>query len=290
MTEFKFACPVCGQHITCDSTKSGTQLDCPTCFQKLIIPDAPRSDATKLVLNAALVTTRRFQPNETQADAVTGKRSSKGGFPVAALVFFILVCAAAAVVFALRGKIFHSESNNSANIQSQKAQTFLAAASVSDTNWILQLEEVTIPDTPAAGRIHGRVFYQSHVVLQGGNLTFRQGMGRPPDSSLIINLSMKEARELAGASYSIRTNDTNAPRVLLRWRDDQQEFAKQSLEGGYALRLDFGRLSDKYLPGRIYFCAPDEMKSFVLGTFVAEVPKPPSSKSPHPPGPHKRRR
>ncbi len=41
MSEFKYACPVCGQHIKCDSSQSGTQMECPTCFQKIVVPQAP---------------------------------------------------------------------------------------------------------------------------------------------------------------------------------------------------------------------------------------------------------
>src|SRR5690349_6742738 len=53
MSEFKFACPVCGQHITADSGTSGTHLECPTCFQTLIVPNAPAFGEGKLVLTAA---------------------------------------------------------------------------------------------------------------------------------------------------------------------------------------------------------------------------------------------
>ena len=51
MSEFKFACPVCGQHITADSSASGSQLDCPTCFRKIVVPQAPAAE-TKLLLSA----------------------------------------------------------------------------------------------------------------------------------------------------------------------------------------------------------------------------------------------
>ena len=51
MSEFKFTCPVCGQHIAADSTASGAQIECPTCFQKIIIPQAPRADS-RYILSA----------------------------------------------------------------------------------------------------------------------------------------------------------------------------------------------------------------------------------------------
>src|SRR6266446_9700702 len=47
MSEFKFACPVCGQHITADSSTGGAQIQCPTCFQKIVVPQPPVAGNTK---------------------------------------------------------------------------------------------------------------------------------------------------------------------------------------------------------------------------------------------------
>ena len=45
MAEFKFSCPQCGQHIQCDSGYSGSQINCPSCHQAIMVPQAPRSAA-----------------------------------------------------------------------------------------------------------------------------------------------------------------------------------------------------------------------------------------------------
>jgi len=45
MAEFKFSCPQCGQHIQCDTGYSGMQINCPTCQQAIVVPQAPRSAA-----------------------------------------------------------------------------------------------------------------------------------------------------------------------------------------------------------------------------------------------------
>ena len=55
MSEFKFACPVCGQHITVDSRASGSQLDCPTCFRKLVVPPPPVSTDSKWIVTTSVV-------------------------------------------------------------------------------------------------------------------------------------------------------------------------------------------------------------------------------------------
>ena len=46
MTEFKFFCPQCGQHIQCDTGYSGTQINCPICKQSIVVPQAPRANAS----------------------------------------------------------------------------------------------------------------------------------------------------------------------------------------------------------------------------------------------------
>ena len=67
MSEFKFACPVCGQHITADSSTSGGQIECPTCFQKIVVPQAPGVQDTKFILSATQVA----KPRPTSADAAS---------------------------------------------------------------------------------------------------------------------------------------------------------------------------------------------------------------------------
>lgn len=38
MSDFRFACPHCGQRISCDSQYRGTQIPCPSCQQTLTVP------------------------------------------------------------------------------------------------------------------------------------------------------------------------------------------------------------------------------------------------------------
>jgi DNA-directed RNA polymerase subunit RPC12/RpoP len=41
MSEFKFTCPQCKQHIQCDSSYVGSQINCPACRQTIIVPLLP---------------------------------------------------------------------------------------------------------------------------------------------------------------------------------------------------------------------------------------------------------
>lgn len=270
MSEFKFACPACGQHITCDSAKSGAQLACPTCFQKLVVPHAPEGDISKLILNASLVRSRPLPQNGAPVGDGARAPSCAGKFPVAAIV--VLVCVVGAL-FVFRGKIFKQSAQYGPSNP-------LSSATTNDPAWKLDLTGVTIPDKPVAGRINGRVFNSQGATLKGGALTFRQGPTELPELGMRITLFVREGGELAGKSINVETNHTKAPNVVFGWRDDPQQPMLLDTPPDYALRLQFGEVVGDHLPGKIYFCATDEAKSWVVGTFDAEIIKSSQPNSP----------
>src|SRR5258708_40351660 len=104
MSEFKFACPVCGQHITADSTTTGSQLECPTCFQKIVVPQAPASADPKFILSAAQVAKPR-PGSQNEAAPLRDKTSSfKEPLLWAAVVLVVVAAGAAGYIF--RDRIF----------------------------------------------------------------------------------------------------------------------------------------------------------------------------------------
>jgi len=72
------------------------------------------------------------------------------------------------------------------------------------------------------------------------------------------------------------------PKIVLIWKDDQQKPVRRNISNGYALKVAFGEAASGRIPGKIYISLPDENKSFVAGTFNAEIrkPAPPKSKQP----------
>src|ERR1017187_1091925 len=249
MAEFKYACPVCGQHIKCDSSQSGSVMECPTCFQKITVPQAPATDETKFII-AGTKAGERPVPKRPEP----GPTAPVEGFPVAAMVLILLVCAAGAAVFAFRGKIFKSagaETNQIAGA-SEKEQTSaanmtnqappnpaLAASLANDTNWTLNLDAATIPDSPVAGRINGKEFICQRSFVDVGALTLRTANRGPPDLGVTIYLHANRSEDLAGKSVNITSDTTNSPRVRLRWRDGQQAALEKNFRQGYALRVEF---------------------------------------------------
>jgi DNA-directed RNA polymerase subunit RPC12/RpoP len=112
MSEFKYACPVCGQHIKCDSSQTGTQMECPTCFQKITVPQAPDTDDQKLIIKGTKVGNERPTPKISEATPIAAPEK---GFPGVTVVLIILVCIAAAVGFVYRGTIFKAAAGGATN-------------------------------------------------------------------------------------------------------------------------------------------------------------------------------
>jgi hypothetical protein len=280
MSEFKFACPVCGQHITCDARTSGSQMECPTCFRKLTVPQPPATGSPNLVLTASEVTNRPLMVGVAGAVDPPARRQ----FPFAAVALLVVLCAIGGTAFVFRGKILKfgqggpaANANAAATKKPKAPKPFAPPAN--DTNWTLHLAEVEIPETPAAGRVHGLDFLSPRATLQGGKLDFRQG-----GTGLTIQLFAKQGEDLAGQSINIEASRTNSPRVILRWKDDEEKSATKNIREGYALRLEFGQATNARMPARIYLCTSDESKSYVAGTFITEIRKapPPKPKSPKP--------
>ena len=146
-----------------------------------------------------------------------------------------------------------------------------------DSNWLLNLQGVAIPDSVAAGRIHGQDFLVERAVFSHGALILRTGRKGPVTFGVTINFNGAQPAALAGKNLNILADTNKSALVTLHWEDDDAN-ARGSYDINYALRLEFGTLTNRHLPGRIYLCTPDPQKSYVMGTFDADVPV---SKSQH---------
>ncbi|MGO8929567.1 MAG: hypothetical protein ACLQU3_22095 [Limisphaerales bacterium] len=291
MSEFKFACPVCGQHITADSKTSGGQIECPTCFQKIVVPQAPLVEDTKLILSAAQVGKPR--PSSAEATSQLGPlRPVSHGISLAALVaLLVLFGAAGAALFVFRDRIVRAARGlvpaSTNTLPKSGAPTVLNATYPIPTNitWTLDLTNAVFPEATAAGRIHDSGFFCERAILRGGLLLLRQGKTWPWDLAISVKLFVRQGEELNGKTVKIDAARTHAPAVVLRWKEAEQQPATETITDGYALRLVFGEATNGRMPGKIYICLPDAAKSVVAGTFDAEIrkPSPPETAPPSPP-------
>jgi hypothetical protein len=274
MSEFKFACPVCGQHITADSSVSGTPLECPTCFQTLIVPHAPAFGDQKLVLTAAKAG-RKPAPGDPNAGPGKVAQHPRRGV----LIPLALLVGTGGIAFLL----WHNQLMRLANGFADRAtRTPTNQAQVipfhsphpipANVSWTLNATNVAIPDSAVAGSVHGQGFLCERAVLKGDRLSLRQGPAGPPELGITVSLSGRTAQDLSGKTILVNpSTPVPAPRVVLRWKDEQQEPVTQHIHAGYAMKLLFGRIAESKIYGRIYIALPDEQKSFAAGNFEAEI-------------------
>lgn len=279
MSEFKFACPVCGQHITCDSGSSGSSMACPTCFRQLVVPQATAPGASNLVLTASEVSAR---PGPLPGDGGAAAGPAKC-FPWAALVLGLVLGMAATAGFIFRGQISSAVPKawrGDTNSPAAGAPPFVAVSAPpgSATNWTLNLAAAKIPAAPVAGQINGQRFAMQRAMIKGGMLVLWQGPKWPPDAGMAVDFFARQAEDVAGKTVIVEAARTNAPLLLVRWKDEQGELVTQHYHEGYALRVEFGPIAGLRLPGKIYLAAPDDEKSYLAGTFDAEISRPPPPK------------
>src|SRR6266481_5741621 len=283
MSEFKFACPVCGQHITADSSNSGGHIACPTCFQKIIVPQAPTSADPKFILSATQVGKPRpvgtANGEQLGADHSADRRKSL----IATIALVVVVGAAGGSTFAFRGKIFKSSREKADGAGKKAAVAAKVYPIQTNINWTMSLSEATIPEETAVGSIHASGFFCERATLQGGHLTLRQGRSGPADLGITVQLFAHEGEELSGKTVEIQPDRAPPlPKIVLRWKDEQQKAVTRNINNGYALKVAFGEAASGRIPGKIYISLPDENKSFIAGTFNAEIRKrpPPKAKQP----------
>lgn len=277
MSEFKFACPVCGQHITADSSASGKSLECPTCFQRIIAPQAPLSGDPKLILSGSKASTARVAAE----NGVEAPKSRLENLK-ASLVPLLLLLVSGSVAFLL----WHNQLTGLANGLAERATgpvpkpvtpTAFSSPHPIPTNvsWTLNITNGLIPNGGVVGSIHGNGFLCERATLKAGRLSLRQGTSGLPDLAVTVSLGVRQPELLTGkAVFVTPTNPVPAPRVSLRWKDDQQEPVTQHIHSGYAMKIVFGNITDGKIHGRIFIAVPDEQKSFAAGNFAAEIIKP----------------
>ena len=265
-------------------------MECPTCFQKITVPQAPASGDQKFILTGSKVTPKKTSPQGEATPVLKAEPESK--IPAIILVVVGVVLVAGAVAFYGRGK--NSKPGEArpgiaaiTNAGQAPKSTAAVAPAANDTNWMLKLAAVTIPEAPVAGRIHGQDFVIERAAMQNGRLILRQGTRGPVEFGVQVNFSNTPPEVLAGKSLNVLADTNKSAPVSLYWKDGGGAVQKIIYQDSYAMRLEFGAIAKGRLPGKLYLCTPDEEKSYLMGTFNANIIKP-KPKIPGQPAPVKK--
>ena len=190
MSETKFACPVCGQHITADSNRAGAQLECPTCFRKIIIPQASGSSEHSLVLSA--LEANRPRPPATRAQATArhpGKRSA-GWLGFAALL--VVFAALGATAWKFGGDWFRQ---GDGAVQDRSGEPHQTHGAIGVGAWNSQVEYTEISLQKGNSLI-----YESHLESGAPGWRFFKGNWKAADGILAQTEIAPDCRAIAGSS------------------------------------------------------------------------------------------
>lgn len=273
MSEFKFACPVCGQHITVASNSSGQQMDCPTCFRRIVVPQAPASGDSKLLLAGAQPAQPRPAPLAVDLEPL-GRRRSRTSLLETALLL-VLLGASAALIYFYRAPLLRAVGLAKKPVPQAHTKEGATNAAPVAAIWTLDPSKAVVPERMVSGRLHGREFVCEKALFSGGILSLRQGAAWPPDLGLDILLSAQKAEQLNGKSIVIAPGARSVvAKIVLRWKDEQNQAQSRDFTTGYALNLFVGPANGQRLSAKVYVALPDRQESFAAGTFEAEVVQP----------------
>lgn len=294
MSDFRFACPNCGQHVVCDTSNAGMQIACPVCQTLLTVPQPPpvaAAPAAAPTPGRLTINKTAHQPQASASPPAAGNAPPKPAWgtqpkrlpmrpkkksplvPIG-IVCGVLVALAIAwfgVVAPYRQKQEQQKKEAAEAAQRQKEQDEKAAREAAERKkavWSLDLAKAKFPERPASGLVHGTDFKVERAIYQAGTLILVQTNGSPREFTITVPLRGNET--LSGKSVNVASTDTNVtqPRIVMSWKDPVittpgvERYAK-----GYAMKLQFGTGTERKFPGKIYLAVPDTQQSFVAGDF-----------------------
>ena len=154
-----------------------------------------------------------------------------------------------------------------------KLEDAAAPAGYSGPKWTMDAAKANIPDKPASGWLMGGDFKVDDATLNAvGFLTFHQGKPSEPSAYLMILGLPKTLPELEGKNFTVTERQDASQRL---WAHagrtfEGEKMAKVQIFGEYTMKMEFGRITEGKLPGKIYVSLPNASKSVVSGKFTVE--------------------
>jgi hypothetical protein len=146
--------------------------------------------------------------------------------------------------------------------------------------WTLDLMQAKIPASRVNGMLAGTNFVADSARLEPSAtahvLAFIQG-APTPERELLVYLHLKPGETLGGQTLEV-TSDMRGggiPSIAKLWKTNPRYApTTKFFSGGYALRLEFGAVTNNTVPGKIFAALPDPEQTVVAGSFVANMPAP----------------
>lgn len=264
MKEFKFACPVCGQHMAATPEQTGAHVQCPSCFRELIVPPPPSGESQTFIITASEYR-RPASPEPPELPvSMPPLQHPKKHSTLAGVIGVMAVGLVVALGFLL------ARTQHDGHRPGATGRHAPGTSRHSQHAWTFDTNAMRVPDTPAAGILLGRTFICDRAVFQGSTLNLRQGRDWPPELGLSIELAGKTPEQLAGQRCCWTDTSEDRPRLILRWKDNGQPMRK-AVAVPFIVVLEFDQVRSNRLTGGLYCCIADDSKSVVAGRFDAQI-------------------
>jgi DNA-directed RNA polymerase subunit RPC12/RpoP len=137
------------------------------------------------------------------------------------------------------------------------------------SGWASDISNVSFPDRPVSGKLHGMDFAAKTASFRNGDLKLRAANG------MVLDV-YRLGTAIEGRSYEIRSEDDDPanPRVKMTWNEGEA-VQTATFNKGYGMKLRFGQVINRKVSGKLYLCFPDDAKSCVAGTFEVRLPQQP---------------
>src|SRR5687767_794016 len=96
MSDIKFSCSACGQHMVCDAQFAGRNTECPSCRWDITVPSASEAVAltppplSESIVSASLKLATTAQSNSGVADAEEISKSFEGTMQILGLLAILM--------------------------------------------------------------------------------------------------------------------------------------------------------------------------------------------------------
>jgi hypothetical protein len=306
MANFTFNCSACSQQIQADDAWADQVIQCPLCNASVVVPKNQKAASTLGKQLVAVPSGTKLSAGSTQvARSATGtgavvrsfqKKEVKKQSPVVkfAIVAAVLVALGAGVYFAMPylpflkkdGDAGASQQAGKPGVPGQGDAAQAAADApppppkevpMTPPAYTLDVAKAKISEGKANGSIVGTNFVPDLVRLDkiGPSyvLNLRQGAGQSPDRGVLVSLKLGPSESPTGHVFTVskEMKGTSVSHVTRVWKTNPKYAAQtKNFFDGYALKLEFGQLTDSNtIPGKIYLAFPDTEQSVVGGVFNA---------------------
>lgn len=276
MSDIKFSCPQCGQHISASQIWASRQIPCPKCQAVLTVPGHSPAAAS------SIPPVLPFAPPLLNSPSLvtTTPRPAKGASPWIWIILGVGMVGVAVVALLgfLAFNYFKTQQPRVTTLREEAPApptvVKIKPPKAEDPAVITVLASMIIPDRPVSGTLRDQLFAVETAVISPSSVLLRQGEGLIPDASLRFFLFLKPDEPLDGRKFIIE------PGVKVRIRPHIHVSRKEGPNGGlkteiissnYSLRVEFGEQQGNKLPDRIYLEMADRLGTKVAGASEVTV-------------------